>query len=135
MPAAPTLTTSRTFDPLGLLRYLDVALVVLLAPIVLLAGAPALGYAVGAVAWIVQRAASRAIESAASRAADPRRGMTLNMGAAIGRAWAVAGAILAVGLLAEREDGLTAALVVLGAFTVYLAAALIVRPLERRGRP
>ena len=40
-------------------------------------------------------------------------------------------AILAVGLAAEREDGFTAAVVCLAAYTVHLATALILRPLER----
>ena len=42
-------------DPLVLVRYFDVVLVVLAAPFVLLMGGPALGYAVAAVTWIVTR--------------------------------------------------------------------------------
>ena len=49
----------------------------------------------------------------------------------VGRTWLVAIAILAVGLTAEREDGFTAAVVCLAAYTVHLATALILRPLER----
>jgi hypothetical protein len=37
----------------------------------------------------------------------------------------VGGAILAVGLAGEREDGLTAAIVVAVAFTVYFATSLL----------
>ena len=44
-------------------------------------------------------------------------------------------AILAVGLAAEREDGFTAALVCLAAYTVHLATALILRSLERNTTP
>jgi multisubunit Na+/H+ antiporter MnhG subunit len=47
------------------------------------------------------------------------------------RSWGVALSILGVGLAAEREDGLTAALLVLAAFTVYLATSLTLRALER----
>ncbi len=39
-----------------LLRYLDVCLVAATAPFVLVGGMPALGYAVGAAAWILTRA-------------------------------------------------------------------------------
>ena len=39
---------------------------------------------------------------------------------------------LAVGLTAEREDGLAAGITVLAAFTVYFAISLILRPLERK---
>ena len=49
----------------------------------------------------------------------------------IGRTWLIGIGILAVGLAAEREDGFTAALVCLAAYTVHLATALILRPLER----
>ena len=38
-----------------LIRYLDVALVVIGAPVAIALGAPALGYAIGGVAWIAQR--------------------------------------------------------------------------------
>jgi hypothetical protein len=54
------------------------------------------------------------------------------MASAMGRAWLVGLTILAVGLLAEREDGLTAGITVLVAFTVYLVTALIRHPLERK---
>ena len=40
--------------------------------------------------------------------------------------------MLAVGLIAEREDGLTAGITVLVSFTVYFATSLIIRPLERK---
>ena len=44
-----------TSDPLVIVRYLDVALVVLAAPFVVLMGGPVLGYMVAAAAWIVTR--------------------------------------------------------------------------------
>jgi hypothetical protein len=114
------------------LRYLDVALVILATPFVLLLGAPPLGYLVAAVAWILQRILAVAIERWAARKDDPRTMLGAGMASAMGRAWLVGLTILAVGLLAEREDGLTAGITVLVAFTVYLATALILRPLERK---
>ena len=48
----------------------------------------------------------------------------------LGRAWIVGGAILAVGLAGEREDGLIAAVLVAVAFTVYFA--LSSAPAHRR---
>ena len=42
--------------------------------------------------------------------------------------------ILAVGQLGEREDGLTAALIVLVAFTVYMILSIIFRPQRNRPR-
>ena len=58
----------------------------------------------------------------------------LDEGKAFRRVWIVGLSILAVGLAADREDGLMAALTALVAFTVYLATSLIIRPLERNPR-
>jgi hypothetical protein len=122
-------------DPLVIVRYLDVALVVLAAPFVILTGAPLLGYLVGAGAWILTRVAGVLIERAARRRRDPRAVAALNLTVLLGRVWVVGLSILAVGLAATREDGLMAALVALVAFTVYLATSLIIRPLERNAPP
>ena len=120
----------RIADPLAPVRYLDVALVILAAPFVVLLGAPVLGYAVGAAFWIVQRILEAVLERAARRA-DVRRAIGIKVASMIGRTWLIGIGILAVGLAAEREDGFTAALVCLAAYTVHLATALILRPLER----
>lgn len=131
MPAVPA-DPARGADPLVFVRYLDVVLLILAAPFVILLGAPVLGYAVGAVVWTIQRLAAVAIERRASRAGDVKTALGLNMGSLILRAWLVGLTILAVGLIAEREDGLMAGITVLVAFTVYFATSLIIRPLERK---
>ena len=118
-------------EPLALLRYLDVVLVVAALPFVALAGLPLLGYAVGAVAWILQRAAGVALERQAAKTTDIRRQVGLNLGGTLARAWIVGGAILAVGLAGEREDGLIAAVLVFVAFTVYFALSLILHTVAR----
>ena len=123
-----------TADSLALVRYLDVVLVVLAAPFAILLGAPALGYAVGAAVWIAQRLLEVALDRAGKRA-DVRREIGIKVASMIGRVWLVGAGILAVGLAAEREDGFTAALVCLVAYTVHLASALILRPLERNPDP
>jgi hypothetical protein len=133
MPAVPA-DGAGGLDPLLFVRYLDVVLLVLAAPFVLLLGAPALGFAVGAVAWIAQRFAAVAVERAAARSSDYRKTLGLNLAAVVLRAWLIGLTILAVGLLAEREDGLTAGVTVLVAFTVYFATALVLRSLERKPR-
>ena len=114
-------------------RYLDIVLLVLAAPFVILMGGPVLGYAVGAGVWIVQRIAEAWLDAAVT-GRTPRRAVGLKFGSMVGRTWLVAIAILAVGLAAEREDGFTAAVVCLAAYTVHLATALILRPLERNTR-
>ena len=123
-------------DPLVLFRWLDVILVVLAAPFVVLMGLPVLGYAVGAVAWILNRALGVWAERVAKGQQDVRRAVGLNLGVLIARAWLVGLTILAVGLAGEREDGLTAAVLMLVAFTVYFVTSLLLRSLEgKASRP
>ena len=120
----------RAADPLAPLRYLDVVLVVLAAPFAIVLGAPALGYLVGAGVWIVARVIEAALEATGSRG-DVRRAIGLKVGSMLARVWIIGAAVLAVGLAADREDGFTAALVCLVAYTIHLATAMILRPLER----
>jgi hypothetical protein len=117
--------------PVVVVRYLDVVLLVAAVPFVVLLGAPVLGFAVASVAWILQRLGAVAIERRAARQDDYRAALGLNVASLLLRAWLIGLTILAVGLIAEREDGLTAGITVLAAFTVYFATALILRPLER----
>jgi hypothetical protein len=119
-----------TADPLAPVRYLDVALVVLAAPFVILLGGPVLGYAVGAGVWIAQRVLEAVLERAGKRS-DVRRAIGIKVASMIGRTWLIGIGILAVGLGAEREDGFTAALLCLAAYTIHLATTLLLRPLER----
>ncbi len=121
----------RTSDPLAIVRFLDVALVVMSAPFVVLLSGPVLGYVAGALAWIANRALGVGVERYARARNDVRTAVGLNIGALLGRAWLVGLTILAVGLAGDREDGLMAALLLLVAFTVYFATSLILRPLER----
>jgi hypothetical protein len=119
-------------DPLAFVRYLDIVLLVLATPFVILLGAPVLGFVVAAVAWTIQRVAAVAIERRAARSGDVRTALGLNMASLVLRVWLIGLTILAVGLIADREDGLTAGITVLAAFTVYFATSLIVRPLGRK---
>ncbi len=119
-----------TADPLAPVRYLDVVLVVLAAPFVILLDLPVLGYAVGAGAWIVQRVIEAALDHAGRRS-DAKREIGLKFASMIARTWIVGIAILVVGTAGEREDGFTAAVLCLAAYTVHLATALVLRPLER----
>ncbi len=121
----------RRSDPLVVLRYLDVLIVVLAAPFVILIGLPILGYAVGAVVWIAQRAIENAVASRLRRQSDIRAQVGLGLGASLGRAWLVGLTILAVGLAGARADGVTAAVLVLVAYTVHLVTFLALRPFER----
>jgi hypothetical protein len=120
-----------TNDPLFVVRYLDVVVVVLAAPFVVLMGAPVLGYVAAAVAWILSRALGVYVESRAKRLDNPRAIVGLNFSVLMGRAWLLGLTILLVGLEGTREDGLMAALLALVAFTIYFATSLLIRPFER----
>jgi hypothetical protein len=119
-----------TADPLAPVRYLDVVLVVLAAPFVILLGLPVVGYLVGAGIWIAQRVLEAVLDRAGSRS-DVRRAIGIKVASMIGRTWLIGIGVLAVGLGAEREDGFTAAILCLAAYTIHLATTLMLRPLER----
>jgi hypothetical protein len=121
-----------TSDPLAAVRYLDVVLVVAAAPFVLLTGLPALGYVVGAAAWIVTRVAALAVERRAAASDNPKTVAGLTLFTGLGRAWLLGLTILVVGLAGEREDGLTAAVLIAAAFTTYLITGIATRPQPRK---
>ena len=129
-PSAAPRNAVALADPLVLFRWLDVVLVVLAAPFVVLMGLPVLGYAVGAAAWIANRAIGAGVERVASGQNDVRRAVGLNLGALIARSWLVGLTILAVGLAGDREDGLMAAILLLAAFTLYFVTSLLLRTPE-----
>lgn len=114
-----------TSEPLFLVRWLDVVLVLLAAPFVVLAGLPVLGYAVGATAWVLQRFATVAIDRRARAQSDVRSTVGMQVGGIIGRGWLVALTILAVGLAGTRDDGAMAAALVLAAFSVSFGMTLV----------
>ena len=103
------------------LRYLDLVLVIVVAAPALALGAPALGYAVGAGAWIVQRLSAVALEKRIKDLADQRRRLGISLASAMGRVWFMAIAIMVVGVTVSRPDGLTAALVIFAAFSFTFA--------------
>jgi hypothetical protein len=116
------------------LRYLDVALVVLVAAPALALVAPVLGYAVGGGAWILQRAIAVADKRLIRRATEPRTVLAINLFEAFGRIWLLGGAIVIAGVAGGRADGLTAALVIFGAYSVAFAIRVISGPPQSRGR-
>ena len=70
-------------------------MLVVAAPIMLLIGVPAVGYLVGAGAWIVLRAVGVAIERVvADRCDDPRSEVTLRLGYLLGRLFMLAIAVI-----------------------------------------
>jgi len=109
------------------LRYLDVVLVVASTPFVLLASLPALGFAFGAIGWIVTRFAVDLLKARAWRASDTRSRAALHLAAILGRVWLIALVVLGAHFIGHNRDGIVAAVVVLVAFTVELAMSLAFR--------
>lgn len=100
------------------LQYLDIVLVLLAAAVALVAGAPTIGVTAGAVAWIVLRFAQIAMDKQLANVYDLRRRLGLGVAFAMLRVWLLASVIIACGLAVSRADGLSAALVIFGAFSV-----------------
>jgi hypothetical protein len=113
------------------LEYLDVVVLIVAAPIMLLIGVPAVGYLVGAGAWIVLRLAGVGVERAAAGAEDPRREAGLRLAYLMGRLFLLAIAVILVRKDAGRDDGLTALVVIVFAFTTQLVLSFFFRPRSR----
>jgi ABC-type methionine transport system permease subunit len=106
-------------------RYLDVGLVVVATPVALALGVPALGLIVGAVAWVAQRALAQLDRRWISTSTQPKTQLGLNLFEAFGRIWLLVGAIVLAGVLGGRADGLTAAVVIFGAYSVAFVIRLL----------
>jgi DMSO/TMAO reductase YedYZ heme-binding membrane subunit len=116
---------------LALLRYLDVVLVVVAAPILLLIGVPAVGYAVGAGAWLALRVAGLGLERYLLGGANPRREISLRLGYLLARVFLLALAVILVRRGEGRNDSLATLGVVVFAFTVALIISYLERPRSR----
>ena len=118
-----------------ILRYVDVALVAIAAIPAIALGAPAFGYAVGAAGWILTRIIHATDRHLASRMTNPRTALGFTLFEAFGRIWVLAGAIVIAGVAGGRKDGLTAALVIFGAYSVAFAIRLMSGPPPPRETP
>jgi len=108
----------------GAIAYLDLALVVLAVPIVLLAGAPLMGFGIGVAAWVLQRVFATGLERYARSAENPRTGLILAIGGLFLRLWFITFAVVLAASLGDREDGLTAAVTLAVLFSAYFMGML-----------
>lgn len=116
--------------PLGV-RYLDLVLLIPATVAGLSLGAPLFGFLVGLLAWVGQRMLAQADRRWIRRAKAPRTQLGLNLFEAFGRIWLLAGAIVLAGVVGGRADGLTAALVIFGAYSVLFVLKLLAGPPSR----
>jgi len=131
--AVPAPAGARALTRTGVvLNHLDVVVVLAAAPVALSLGAPALGYALAAGAWLAQRVLAQLDRRWIRNTQEPDRQMGLNLFEAFGRIWLLAGVIIVAAVAGGDEDGLTAALVIFGAYSVAFAIRLITGPPRRR---
>ena len=112
---------------MSVLRYFDVIILIVAAPIMILIGVPAVGYAVGAGAWIGLRLLGVGVD----RLAGPKptqRGVAIRLGFMLGRLFTLAIAIILVRNGAGKDAGLACLAVIVFAFTVSLATSALTRP-------
>jgi len=132
-----SIAASRTSEPsLGgrsaLVRQLDLVLLALALPVFLVFDLPLLGYAVAAVAWVAQRLLQRFAARRAAGANERRTALGVIAAATLGRVWLLALAILLVGVLADEDAGLAAAVLAAALVTIYLAGEAVAQLSGRR---
>ena len=124
--SAPTPTTPER--PLTLLSYMDIVLIVLAAPIMLLIGVPAGGYLVAMGVWIILRAVGVAVDRYATASRDARKQISARLAYMLGRLFILALTVVLARKAFGKDDGLTALIVIVFAFTVQLGTSALARP-------
>jgi hypothetical protein len=127
-----SLSASTRFESPVLLRYFDIVLLVVAAPILILIGVSAVGYGVGAGAWIALRLVGVAVDRYASGIKELGRSAGIRLGYMLGRLFALAIAVILVRKAYGQDAGLACLAVIVGAFTIQLAISAVTRP--RRSR-
>lgn len=114
------------------LRYVDVAVVVIAVGPALVLGAPVLGFLVGAGGWVLQRAIAEANRRWTRKVSKPLRQLGVTLFEAFARIWLLAGVIVIAAVVGGRRDGLTASLVIFGAYSVAFGVKLLMGPPARQ---
>lgn len=112
------------------MRWLDLVALALALPLFLLADFPMVGYAGGAILWLVQRGIREVVTRRAERSDDIRTTVGLNAASMIGRGWLVGFGVFGTYLVGGEDAGLAAALLVLALFTLWFAAEAALRPFD-----
>jgi hypothetical protein len=117
-------------------KHVDLVVLAAALAVFALGGLPLLGYAVAAAAWLAQRG----IQVLAGRrtaaelmAGNRQRAMGFVAASTLGRVWLMVTAVL-LGGIAEREVGLSAAVLLLILFTISFAAQGIAHLFEPEGQ-
>jgi hypothetical protein len=116
------------------IRYFDLIVLVAVLPLFVFADLPLPAYLAAGGAWIAQRAIQVMTQRKARESGDLRVAAGVTAASMIGRSWLCAGAIFGIGLAEGDKAGLSAALLVIGLFTVYFTVNMIVRPMQQGPR-
>lgn len=116
---------------LTVLRYLDVAVVVIAVGPALAYGAPVLGTVAGALGWVFQRVVAEFDRRWTRRVTEPVRQLGVTLFEGFARIWLLAIVIVVVAIIGGRRDGLTASLMIFGAYSVAFAVKLLTGPRRR----
>ena len=110
--------------------YFDLIALAVAAPIMLLIGVPASGYAIGAGAWVLVRAAGVGIDRVIDRA-DAQTQIGLRMAHMFARLFVLAIAVIVARDAGGRDAGITCLAVVVFGYTISLAMSAATRPRTR----
>ncbi len=99
-------------------RNLDLVVLAVALAVFLATELPILGYVTAAGVWAMWRLVGHVAERLAEGTDDPRRTVGLLAGSMIGRGWAMGLMLVAVGLTAGEEVGLSAAVLCVVLFTL-----------------
>jgi hypothetical protein len=121
-------------QPLTVLGYMDVVLIVLAAPIMLLMGVPVSGYGIAAGVWVALRALGVGVDRYANATPDANRQIGVRMGYMLGRLFTLAIVVILVRKSDGQDAGLTALAVIVFAFTAQLVSSAFTRPRSATAR-
>lgn len=115
-----------------LARYADLVLLAIALPVFIVADLPIVGYLAVAAAWFAQRAVQHWAGTRVAQATDRTSALRLIAGTFMARLWLVTIAILLVGILADDDAGLAAAILTAALVTANLAGEALSRPAAPR---
>jgi hypothetical protein len=115
------------------LRNLDVVVLAIALAVFLAAGLPVLGWVTAAVIWAMWRGIGTFAERKAQAAEHPRQMVGITTGSMIGRGWLMGLTLVAVGLAAGDDVGLSAAVLCAVLFTVSFTTKLVLSPMQGSG--
>src|SRR6059058_2457154 len=112
------------------MRVFDLVLLAVALPVFLIAGLPFLGWVTGAGVWAMWRGIGAWTDRRAAASGDVRVVAGYEAGGMIARGWIMGLTLLAVGLAAGSDVGLSAAILDVILFTVFFTFKLIARPFD-----